>query len=104
MQKIWTNKRIINLILFIFLAIYQTVVMATEEPIVPDCLLKAPHTPVFKVRDTVNKYGRYSKVNKTITFESADIDRFQILQWDYARLLVNRPWQETAQLLVVPTN
>ncbi len=72
--------------------------------IVPDCLLKAPHTPVFKVRDTVNKYGRYSKVNKTITFESADIDRFQILQWDYARLLVNRPWQETAQLLVVPTS
>ncbi len=41
--------------------------MATEEPIVPDWLLKAPHTPVFKVRDTVNKYGRYSKVTKTIT-------------------------------------
>lgn len=65
MQKIWTNKRISTLILFIFLAIYQTVVMATEEPIVPDCLLKAPHTPVFEVRDTVNKYGRYSKVTKT---------------------------------------
>jgi len=43
-------------------------------------------------------------IAETITFEPADIDRFQTLQWDYARLLVNRPWQETAQLLVVPTN
>lgn len=212
MQKIWINKHIGILILFIFSVIYQTTVMATEEPIVPDWLLKAPHTPVFKVRDTVNKYGRYSKVTKTITledlikfhghfcgglvesavtlrvafnelfpdglvdrtdleivsnnsacggdvaayltgararfgshlidptltesefvirqistkkvvrvrvnkavyptevrqqmkkiesgqFEPTDIDRFQTLQWDYARLLVNRAWQETAQLL-----
>jgi formylmethanofuran dehydrogenase subunit E len=32
-------------------------------------------------------------------FEPADIDRFQELQWDYARLLVNRPLTDSAQLL-----
>lgn len=33
----------------------------------PDWLAAAPHAPVFKVRDTVNKYGRYASETKTIT-------------------------------------
>ncbi len=33
----------------------------------PQWLAAAPHAPVFKVRDTVNKYGRYAAETKTIT-------------------------------------
>jgi formylmethanofuran dehydrogenase subunit E len=33
----------------------------------PEWLGTAPHAPVFEVRDTENKYGRYAKLTKTIT-------------------------------------
>lgn len=33
----------------------------------PQWLAEAPYAPVFKVRDTVNKYGRYTAETKTIT-------------------------------------
>jgi len=33
----------------------------------PEWLAAAPHAPVFQVRDTVNKYGRYATETKTIT-------------------------------------
>jgi formylmethanofuran dehydrogenase subunit E len=35
----------------------------------PDWLTKSTHSPAFEVRDTVNKYGRYAKITKTITLE-----------------------------------
>jgi len=35
----------------------------------PQWLAEAPHAPVFKVRDTVNKYGRYATETKTITIK-----------------------------------
>lgn len=35
----------------------------------PEWLAKAPHAPVFRVRDTVNKYGRYAGDTKTITLQ-----------------------------------
>ncbi len=35
----------------------------------PEWLSTSPHTPVFKVLDTVNKYGRYAKETKTITLK-----------------------------------
>ena len=33
----------------------------------PGWLAAAPHAPVFKVRDTVNKYGRYANETKSVT-------------------------------------
>lgn len=35
----------------------------------PQWLANAPHAPVFHVRDTVNKYGRYARETKTITLK-----------------------------------
>jgi formylmethanofuran dehydrogenase subunit E len=35
----------------------------------PEWLAAAPHAPVFQVRDTVNKYGRYATETKTITLK-----------------------------------
>jgi formylmethanofuran dehydrogenase subunit E len=35
----------------------------------PQWLAQAPHAPVFEVRDTVNKYGRYAVETKTITLK-----------------------------------
>ena len=35
----------------------------------PDWLGTAPHVPVFEVKDTENKYGRYAKQTKTITIK-----------------------------------
>ena len=35
----------------------------------PQWLAEAPHAPVFKVRDTVNKYGRYASEPKIITIK-----------------------------------
>ncbi len=35
----------------------------------PEWLGTSPYTPVFKVLDTVNKYGRYAKETKTITLK-----------------------------------
>lgn len=35
----------------------------------PQWLAEAPHAPVFNVRDTVNKYGRYATGTKTITLK-----------------------------------
>ena len=35
----------------------------------PEWLGKAPSAPVFEVRDTENKYGRYAKQTKTITIK-----------------------------------
>lgn len=35
----------------------------------PQWLAEAPHAPVFKVRDTVNKYGRYASEVKIITIK-----------------------------------
>lgn len=39
----------------------------TEQWYFPEWLGKAPYAPVFEVRDTENKYGRYAKQMKTIT-------------------------------------
>lgn len=35
----------------------------------PEWLGKSPYSPVFQVRDTENKYGRYAKETKTITIK-----------------------------------
>ena len=35
----------------------------------PEWLAEAPYAPVFKVRDTENKYGRYADKIKTITLK-----------------------------------
>lgn len=35
----------------------------------PAWLADAPHAPVFQVRDTVNKYGRYASETKTVTLK-----------------------------------
>jgi formylmethanofuran dehydrogenase subunit E len=35
----------------------------------PEWLGTSPHAPAFQVRDTVNKYGRYASVTKTITLK-----------------------------------
>ena len=35
----------------------------------PQWLAEAPHAPVFSVRDTANKYGRYAAETKTITIK-----------------------------------
>lgn len=35
----------------------------------PEWLAEAPQAPVFQVRDTVNKYGRYASETKTITLK-----------------------------------
>lgn len=35
----------------------------------PQWLAEAPHAPVFRVRDTINKYGRYAAETKTITIK-----------------------------------
>jgi formylmethanofuran dehydrogenase subunit E len=35
----------------------------------PQWLAEAPHAPVFRVRDTVNKYGRYASETKVITIK-----------------------------------
>lgn len=40
-----------------------------EEWFFPAWLGTAPHVPVFQVRDTENKYGRYAKQTKTITLK-----------------------------------
>lgn len=40
----------------------------------PEWLTTSPHSPTFKVRDTVNKYGRYADQTKTITL--ADLIKF----------------------------
>jgi formylmethanofuran dehydrogenase subunit E len=39
------------------------------EAYYPAWLATAPHAPVFKVRDTVNKYGRYANETKIITLK-----------------------------------
>lgn len=40
----------------------------------PDWLTASSHSPVFQVRDTVNKYGRYADQTKTVTL--ADLIKF----------------------------
>lgn len=35
----------------------------------PQWLAEAPYAPVFRVRDTVNKYGRYASETKTVTIK-----------------------------------
>ena len=35
----------------------------------PEWLATAPHAPMFRVRDTVNKYGRYAEETKVITLK-----------------------------------
>lgn len=35
----------------------------------PEWLTSAPHAPVFEVRDTENKYGRYAKQTKTVAIK-----------------------------------
>jgi acetolactate decarboxylase len=41
----------------------------TEQWFFPEWLRKAPYAPIFEVRDTENKYGRYAKQTKTITIK-----------------------------------
>ena len=40
----------------------------------PEWLASSPYAPIFTVRDTVNKYGRYATLTKTITIK--DIIKF----------------------------
>ncbi|MCX5716801.1 MAG: FmdE family protein [Nitrospirae bacterium] len=40
-----------------------------EEWYSPEWLTSAPYAPVFKVRDTENKYGRYAKRTKAVTIK-----------------------------------
>ena len=47
----------------------MTVNSASAEWYFPAWLGTAPHVPVFEVRDTENKYGRYAKQTKTITIQ-----------------------------------
>jgi formylmethanofuran dehydrogenase subunit E len=42
---------------------------AKDEWYSPQWLTSAPYSPIFEVRDTENKYGRYSKETKTITIK-----------------------------------
>lgn len=49
--------------------IVTSTVDVTEEWYFPAWLGAAPHTPVFQVRDTENKYGRYAKQTKSITLK-----------------------------------
>ncbi len=42
--------------------------------LIPNWLETAPHAPVFQVRDTLHKYGRYAPQTKTITV--ADLIKF----------------------------
>jgi formylmethanofuran dehydrogenase subunit E len=42
---------------------------ASAEWYAPEWLETSPHAPVFEVRDTENKYGRYTKLTKTITIK-----------------------------------
>jgi formylmethanofuran dehydrogenase subunit E len=46
----------------------------TTEWYFPEWLGTSPYSPVFEVRDTENKYGRYAKQTKTITIK--DIIKF----------------------------
>jgi formylmethanofuran dehydrogenase subunit E len=60
--------------LLAFLLSLTTPAWATSAPDAPDWyypewLAEAPHAPVFKVRDTVNKYGRYASEPKIITIK-----------------------------------
>lgn len=45
-----------------------------ENWFVPDWLEEAPYTPVFRVRDTLHKYGRYAPQTKVVTV--ADLIKF----------------------------
>jgi formylmethanofuran dehydrogenase subunit E len=64
-----------NRFVYLLLLLLTTTVWAAppgaDEPdwYFPAWLAEAPHTPVFKVRDTVNKYGRYASETKTITIK-----------------------------------
>jgi len=59
----------------LFLLLLTTTVWAAppgdDEPnwFYPAWLAEAPHAPVFKVRDTLNKYGRYASEAKIITIK-----------------------------------
>jgi len=62
-------------ILFVFLLLLAAPGWAaspadnTPDWYYPAWLAEAPHAPVFKVRDTVNKYGRYASETKVITIK-----------------------------------
>ena len=53
-------------VLVVFVAMSSATADETGEWYYPEWLAKAPHTPVFQVRDTVNKYGRYAAETKTV--------------------------------------
>jgi formylmethanofuran dehydrogenase subunit E len=57
-------------LLLIALAV-QVGAVETDSPewYFPQWMTEAPHSPVFKVRDTVNKYGRYAKEPKIISLK-----------------------------------
>lgn len=54
-------------VLLVFVAMGSAMADEAGKWYYPEWLAKAPHAPVFHVRDTVNKYGRYATETKTIT-------------------------------------
>ena len=56
---------------FLFLLFFSPLLWAASNDApdwyYPEWLSKGSHSPVFQVRDTVNKYGRYAEQSKTIT-------------------------------------
>jgi len=64
-------KTIVLVALALFAAGPSLAVPADDAPdwYYPQWLAEAPHAPVFKLRDTVNKYGRYAAETKTITLK-----------------------------------
>ena len=59
------------MLLFSLLALAPVIAAADDAPdwYYPQWLADAPHAAVFKVRDTVNKYGRYASEPKLITLK-----------------------------------
>ena len=59
------------MLLFSLLALAPVIAAAADAPdwYYPQWLADAPHAAVFKVRDTVNKYGRYAGEPKIITLK-----------------------------------
>ena len=59
------------MLLFSLLSLTPVIAAADDAPdwYYPQWLADAPHAAVFKVRDTVNKYGRYASEPKLITLK-----------------------------------
>lgn len=67
----------------LFVAMSVSVSIAAEDAnsewYSPEWLTSAPYAPVFEVRDTENKYGRYAKQTKTVTIK--DLIKFHVIKF-----------------------